>query len=89
MSNVTMTTREAAEKLGVSVGRIRQLVLSGDLPSEKFGRDLMIKSSDLERVTVYGKAGRPRKQDEGVTAAGKGTAKTKLAKKRMAKKGKS
>ncbi|MGI9106336.1 MAG: helix-turn-helix domain-containing protein [Pyrinomonadaceae bacterium] len=43
----TLTTKEVAEKLGVSSARVRQLVLSGQLPAEKFGRDLMIKASDL------------------------------------------
>jgi len=45
-----LTTKEVAEKLGVSSARVRQLVLSGQLPAEKFGRDLMIKSSDLALV---------------------------------------
>lgn len=45
-----LTTREAAEKLGVSPARVRQLVLAGDLPAEKFGRDLMIKEADLKLV---------------------------------------
>jgi len=46
----TLTTKEAADRLGVTPGRVRQLVLSGDLPAEKFGRDLMIKATDLELV---------------------------------------
>lgn len=47
---VTITTKEAAERLGVTPARIRQLVLAGDLPAEKFGRDLMIKETDLKLV---------------------------------------
>lgn len=46
----TMTTTEAAERLGVTPARVRQMVLSGQLPAEKFGRDLVIKASDLELV---------------------------------------
>jgi excisionase family DNA binding protein len=46
----TLTTREAAERLGVSAARVRQLVLAGNLPAEKFGRDLMIKEADLKLV---------------------------------------
>ena len=46
----TLTTKEVAGRLGVSTARVRQLVLSGDLPAEKFGRDLMIKESDLKLV---------------------------------------
>lgn len=45
-----LTTREAAERLGVSSARVRQMVLSGNLPAEKFGRDLMIDEKDLALV---------------------------------------
>jgi excisionase family DNA binding protein len=45
-----ITTKEAADRLGVSAARVRQLVLAGNLPAEKFGRDLMIKESDLKLV---------------------------------------
>jgi excisionase family DNA binding protein len=45
-----ITTKEAADRLGVSPARVRQLVLAGNLPAEKFGRDLMIKASDLKLV---------------------------------------
>jgi excisionase family DNA binding protein len=79
-----VTTKEAAARLGISVGRIRQLVLAGNLPAQKFGRDLMIKISDLADVKIYGKRGRPSKKqasadgeiltvpdaaDEGIVAA--------------------
>ena len=63
----SLTTKEAAERLGVSPARVRQLVLSGDLPAEKFGRDLMIKKSDLKLVEDR-PMGRPPKQ---TTATGK------------------
>lgn len=33
---------EAAEQLGVTSARVRQMVLKGELAAEKFGRDLMI-----------------------------------------------
>lgn len=48
--SATITTKEAADRLGVSPARVRQLVLAGNLPAEKFGRDLMIKESDLKLV---------------------------------------
>ena len=56
----TLTTKEAAERLGVSAARVRQMVLGGRLPAEKFGRDLMIKESDLSLVEDR-KPGRPPK----------------------------
>ena len=46
----TLTTAEAAERLGVSPARVRQMVLAGQLPAEKFGRDLMILESNLKLV---------------------------------------
>lgn len=55
-----LTTKETAEKLGVSTGRIRQMVMNGQLPAEKFGRDLMIKQSDIKTVANR-KTGRPPK----------------------------
>jgi excisionase family DNA binding protein len=50
--SATLTTKEAAERLGITPARVRQLVLAGSLPAEKFGRDLMIKESDLKLVRV-------------------------------------
>lgn len=57
----TLTTKEAAERLGVTAARVRQMVLSNQLPAEKFGRDLVIKASDLELVANR-PIGRPPKQ---------------------------
>lgn len=57
-----LTTKETAEKLGVSTGRIRQMVLAGQLQAEKFGRDLMINESDIKAVSNR-KTGRPKKAD--------------------------
>ena len=48
MSKETFTTSEAAEELGVSAARIRQMVLAGELPAEKFGRDLVITRTAIE-----------------------------------------
>jgi excisionase family DNA binding protein len=45
-----LTTKEAAERLRVTASRIRQLVLEDKLPAEKFGRDLMIRETDLKLV---------------------------------------
>ena len=56
-----MTTKEAAETLGVSQARIRQLILRNQLKAQKFGRDLMILESDLKKVPER-KLGRPPKK---------------------------
>ena len=65
----TLTTKEAAQRLGVTPARVRQLVLSGELPAEKFGRDLMIKESDLKLVKER-PVGRPPKLKATGAAAG-------------------
>src|SRR5436190_381549 len=55
-----LTTPEAAERLGVSTARVRQLIWAGRLPSQQFGRDHVIKESDLALVAER-KIGRPSK----------------------------
>ena len=54
-----MTTKEVAEKLGVSVGRVRQMIADGQLPSQKIGRDNFVKENDLALV-VNRRVGRPK-----------------------------
>jgi excisionase family DNA binding protein len=55
-----LTTKEAAERLGVTPTRVQQLIGAGELPAEKMGRDYFIKEDDLKLVAVR-KRGRPRK----------------------------
>jgi excisionase family DNA binding protein len=55
-----LTTREVAERLGVSQARVRALIQSGRLPSQQFGRDHLINESDLKLVEDR-KPGRPPK----------------------------
>lgn len=50
MAKAQYTTSEAADELGVTAGRIRQMVVDGELDAEKFGRDLMIKAEDLKKA---------------------------------------
>lgn len=57
-----LTTKETAEKLGVTVGRVRQMVIAGQLSAEKFGRDLMINETDIKAVSNR-KTGRPKKAE--------------------------
>jgi excisionase family DNA binding protein len=42
------TTKEAAEILGLSEARVRQLCQSGELKSQKFGRDWHVKKSAIK-----------------------------------------
>lgn len=62
MDKTLLTTKETAELLGLSDGRIRRMILDGIIPAQKFGNANMIKKSDAEKVKVYGKKGRPKKE---------------------------
>lgn len=55
-----LTTSEVASRLNVSLRRVRQLIEEGRLPSQQFGRDHLIKESDLKLVEDR-KPGRPQK----------------------------
>ena len=57
-----LTAKQVAERLGISDARVRQLILEGKLPAQKFGNVLSIDEADLVKVTTYGKPGRPPKQ---------------------------
>ncbi len=57
-----ITTKEAAQILNVSEGRIRQLVADGRLPAVKVGQTNLVKESDLELVRERKRTGRPKKQ---------------------------
>lgn len=57
-----LNTAEAAETLGVSVRRVRQLIAEGKLMAHRVGRDYAIEDKVLKSVKVYGKAGRPPKE---------------------------
>jgi excisionase family DNA binding protein len=57
-----LSTSEAAQKLGVSERRVRQLINEGKLVAHKLGRDYAIEETALEDVKIYRKAGRPKKE---------------------------
>ena len=69
MSDDLLTTQEAAAELGVTDSRVRQLIIDGKLPAQRFGRSHMIRRSDLAQVEV-GNRGRPRKNPEKVSERG-------------------
>lgn len=62
MENLTnrITTKEAAQILGISDGRVRQMILNGQLPAKRFGRALTLSRSDVEMLRGR-KVGRPKK----------------------------
>ena len=67
---VMLTTNEVAERLNVSMRRVRALIEAGRLPSMQFGRDHLIKESDLKLVAER-KPGRPVKQSEKILSGSK------------------
>ncbi len=61
MGENLLSVREVAERLGISIRRVHQLITEGKLPAEKYGNQFLIKIKDAVAVTVHGKAGRPQK----------------------------
>ncbi len=59
-----ITTKEAADKLGVKVRQIQNLIKQGRLPARKFGRDWVINEEDLLLVKDRPITGRPKKNSE-------------------------
>ena len=57
-----LTTKEVAERLGVTVRRVQALIQDGQLPAQKVGRDYLVKEKDLKLVEER-KPGRPRKSE--------------------------
>jgi site-specific DNA-methyltransferase (adenine-specific) len=69
LSFITMskyfTTQDAAEYLGVTPSRVRQLIIKNRIESEKVGRDHLIREATLEYFAEHGKRtrGRPKKTE--------------------------
>jgi excisionase family DNA binding protein len=62
-----ITTAQAAERLGISVRRVQELISSQRLPAQQFGRTYVVDEEDLKLVENR-KVGRPRKsQAEGTS----------------------
>ena len=57
-----LTTKEVAEKLSVSVRRVRQYIENNQLKAEKIGRDYMVRESELKNIQINEKSGRPKKE---------------------------
>lgn len=56
-----ISTKEAAEKLGISLRRVQALVTSGRLPAQKIGNSYVMREDDLALVKER-KAGRPKRK---------------------------
>jgi excisionase family DNA binding protein len=63
MENPTnrITTKEAAQILGISDRRVRQMILNGQLSAERFGRAMTLSRSDVEMLRARN-VGRPKKR---------------------------
>ena len=59
-----LTTKEVAQRLGVSVGRVQQFIAEGRLPATKIGQTNLVRESDLKLVEER-KTGRPPKEKSG------------------------
>ena len=57
-----LTTPQAATRLGVTRGRVLQMITRGQLPAVKVGRDWLITEEDLQRVVDRPGPGRPKKE---------------------------
>jgi excisionase family DNA binding protein len=60
-----LTTPEVAEKLGITIARVQQLIWKGRLPAQKIGRDYVINEDDL-KIVAERKPGRPAKAEKTV-----------------------
>jgi excisionase family DNA binding protein len=58
-----LTTKQAAQKLGITPRRVQALIEARRLPAQKFGRDYQIREKDLKLVENR-KVGRPRKTEK-------------------------
>lgn len=55
-----ISSKEAAEKLGLSLRRVQALITSGRLPAQKIGNSYVVNEKDLEFVRERS-PGRPKK----------------------------
>jgi excisionase family DNA binding protein len=58
----TYTTEEAAKILGITAGRVRQMIIDGKIMAEKRGRDLLIPVSEVEKAKLRKKKPGPKPQ---------------------------
>ena len=64
MGEDLLSVKEVANKHGITVWRIHQLIKAGTLAAEKYGNQYLIRTADAENLKVYGKPGRPSKSKD-------------------------
>ncbi len=57
-----VSTKEAAQKLGVTVHRVRQLIAENRLKAVKFGRDWLIEPGSLKAFKPERRGPKPKKR---------------------------
>ena len=63
MMTTELLTPQAAERLGVTIGRVNQLIWAGILSARKLGRDWLVDAESVARYQIARKGpGRPRKE---------------------------
>lgn len=69
-----LTVAETAEVIGVTDGRIRQLLRAGDLVGEKFGTQWVVTRGEAERYAKIDppSVGRPRTKENSETPMNRG-----------------
>ena len=60
-----ITTKQAAEKLGVGIRWIQALIADGRLPARKLGRDYVINEKDLRLVAGMKPGPKPKAAKKG------------------------
>jgi excisionase family DNA binding protein len=60
-----LTTKQAAEKLGVGIRWIQALITDGRLPARKIGRDYIINEKDLKLVEGMKPGPKPKAKKKG------------------------
>lgn len=72
MADELLTTREAAEALGVTLARVHQLIKAEILPAERLGaRTVLIRAEHLELARRRRKPGKPPSPDPSPSALAK------------------
>jgi excisionase family DNA binding protein len=61
MENKLLTTAQVAKKLGLSIGRVRQLISAGRLTAQQFGRVFLVAEKDVKNFESR-PSGRPPKE---------------------------